>query len=127
VFREHFLTCFITDPVGLEMRNKIGIDSVCWELDYPHSDSSWPTPGEQLLEVTAGVPDDEMAKMTHANAMRWYSFDPFQHRTRAASTVGALRASVAAHDVATRRYDKGRFARTGAGIDMGDLAARATA
>ena len=127
VFREHFLTCFIIDPVGVEMRNKIGIDSVCWELDYPHSDSSWPNPAESLLEVAAGIPDHELAKMTHENAMRWYNFDPFEHRTKAQSTVGALRAEVPGHDVETRPYDKGRFARSGAGIDVGDLAKRATA
>ena len=127
VFREHFLTCFITDPVGVEMRNKIGIDSVCWELDYPHSDSSWPTPAESLLSVAAGVPDAELNKITHENAMRWYSFDPFQHRSKASSTVGALRAEVVGHDIAIRRYDKGRYARSGKGIDIGDLVPRATA
>ncbi len=127
VFREHFLTCFITDPVGVELRHKIGIDSVCWELDYPHSDSSWPTPAESLLAVTAGVPDDELHKMTHENAMRWYSFDPFRHRTKERSTVGALRSEVLGHDIEIRPYDKGRFERSGTGIDIGALASRATA
>lgn len=127
VFREHFLTCFITDPVGVELRNKIGIDSVCWELDYPHSDSSWPTPAESLLAVAAGVPDDELHKMTHENAMRWYSFDPFRHRTKERSTVGALRSEVLGHDIEIRPYDKGRFERSGTGIDIGALAWRATA
>ena len=127
VFREHFLTCFITDPVGVELRNKIGIDSVCWELDYPHSDSSWPTPAESLLAVAAGVPDDELHKMTHENAMRWYSFDPFRHRTKERSTVGALRSEVLGHDIEIRPYDKGRFERSGTGIDIGALASRATA
>ncbi len=127
VFREHFLTCFITDPVGVELRNKIGIDSVCWELDYPHSDSSWPTPAESLLAVAAGVPDDELHKMTHENAMRWYSFDPFLHRTKERSTVGALRSEVLGHDIEIRPYDKGRFERSGTGIDIGALASRATA
>ena len=37
VFRDHFLTCFIYDPVGVELRNKVGIDNICWEADYPHS------------------------------------------------------------------------------------------
>jgi Amidohydrolase len=127
VFREHFLTCFITDPVGVEMRNKIGIESVCWELDYPHSDSSWPTPAEGLLSVAAGVPDDELDLMTYQNAMRWYSFDPFAHRAKERSTVGALRAEAVGHDVEIRPYDKGRFTRTYKGIDIADLAARATA
>ena len=25
------------------------------------------------------VPDDEIDKITHENAMRWYRFDPFRH------------------------------------------------
>jgi hypothetical protein len=37
VFRRHVLTCFIADPVGVELRHQIGIDNMCWEQDYPHS------------------------------------------------------------------------------------------
>ena len=101
VFREHFLTCFISDAVGVELRHKIGVDNMCWEADYPHSDSMWPTAPEELGTVfTANdVPDDEVRKMTHENAMRWYSFDPFAHVPKAEATVGALRAKAAGHDV----------------------------
>ena len=35
VFREHFLTCFISDPVGVELRDRIGTDNMAWEADYP--------------------------------------------------------------------------------------------
>ncbi len=45
------------------------------------------------------VPDDEIAKMTHENAMRWYSFDPFAHVPKEEATVGALRRKAAGHDV----------------------------
>jgi predicted TIM-barrel fold metal-dependent hydrolase len=101
VFREHFLTCFISDPIGVEMRHHIGVDNMCWEADFPHSDSMWPTAPEELGSVFAAnsVADDEVAKMTHENAMRWYSFDPFTHIERDDATVGALRASAAGHDV----------------------------
>ena len=34
VFREHFLTCFISDPVGVKLRHDIGIDNIAWEADY---------------------------------------------------------------------------------------------
>ena len=93
VFREHFLTCFISDPIGVEMRHHIGVDNMCWEADYPHSDSMWPTAPEELGAVfdANDVPDDEVRKMTHENAMRWYSFDPFTHIAREDATVGALR------------------------------------
>jgi hypothetical protein len=45
------------------------------------------------------VSDDDIRKMTHENAMRWYSFDPFAHVPRERATVGALRAAAAGHDI----------------------------
>jgi predicted TIM-barrel fold metal-dependent hydrolase len=104
VFREHFLTCFISDHIGVQLRNDIGIDNICWEADYPHSDSMWPGAPEQLHDVLTehNVPDDEINKMTHENAMRWYSFDPFTHISREQATVGALRKAAEGHDVSIR-------------------------
>ncbi len=121
VFRQHFLTCFIADPVGVQLRHLIGLDNISWECDYPHSDSSWPNAAEELETVMAGVPDDEVNKITYENAMRWYSFDPFAHRSREQSTVAALRAEVAGHDVSVHAFDTGRIERTHAGIDLGNL------
>ena len=101
VFREHFLTCFISDPVGVELRGRIGIDNISWEADYPHSDSMWPNAPEELVEVfnSYGVTEQEARKMTYENAMRWYSFDPFAHVPKEEATVGALRRRAAGHDV----------------------------
>ena len=42
VFRQRILCCFINDPVGVSLIDHFNIDNVCWELDFPHSDSSWP-------------------------------------------------------------------------------------
>jgi predicted TIM-barrel fold metal-dependent hydrolase len=126
VFREHFLTCFIADPIGVKLRHDIGMDNIAWEADYPHSDSSWPNAPEELAAVMAGVPDDEVNKISYENACRWYNFDPFAHRTKELSTVGALRAEAAGHDVAEKAYDQGRYERR-KGADLGELAKRATA
>jgi predicted TIM-barrel fold metal-dependent hydrolase len=127
IFREHFLTCFVADPVGVQLRHLIGIDSIAWECDYPHSDSSWPEAPEELERVTVGVPDEDIHKITWENACRWYSFDPFVTRTKEQATVAALRAEAAGHDVSERSYDKGRFTRTGKGVDLVELQASATA
>ena len=104
VFREHFLTCFISDPVGVRLRHAIGIDNIAWEMDYPHSDSMWPGAPEELGSVLAAdnVPTEEVNKMTYENACRWYSFDPFAHIPREQATVGALRQAAAGHDVSIR-------------------------
>jgi hypothetical protein len=128
VFRRHILTCFIADPIGLALRDEIGIDNICWEQDYPHSDSSWPNAPEELVEMAAKyqVTDTELDKMTHENAMRWYHFEPFSQLRREDCTVGALRASVAGHDTSVRAMDQGRYAGT-ATMSLGELAANATA
>jgi predicted TIM-barrel fold metal-dependent hydrolase len=102
LFRERIVTCFIDDAVGIENRRHLNIDMVTWECDYPHSDSTWPRSPEALWPALAGVPDDEIAKITHENAMRIFSYDPFAHLPREAATVRALRARATDVDVAER-------------------------
>src|SRR5690242_4928760 len=109
VFREHFLTCFISDHVGVQLRHDVGIDNICWEADYPHSDSMWPGAPEQLDEVLQEhhVPDADINKMTYENACRWYHFDPFgTHIAREQATVGALRTAAGDHDVSIQALSK---------------------
>jgi predicted TIM-barrel fold metal-dependent hydrolase len=48
VWREHFLARFITDPSALHLRRRIGVETIAWECDYPHSDSTWPNSPEVL-------------------------------------------------------------------------------
>jgi predicted TIM-barrel fold metal-dependent hydrolase len=127
VFREHFLTCFIADPVGINLRDVIGLENIAWECDYPHSDSSWPRAPEELVAAASDVPPDELAKITYENACRWYSFDPFSHRAKERCTVRALREDAAGHDVSIRSMDKGRYERMTKGIDLSHMAERATA
>jgi predicted TIM-barrel fold metal-dependent hydrolase len=107
-FRERIVTCFIDDPAGIEQRHRVGIDTITWECDYPHSDSTWPTSPEFLMKQfdAARVPDDEIDAMTHLNAMRHFRFDPFRGRSRDEVTVGALRARAADVDVSIRSVGK---------------------
>ena len=72
VFREHIITCFIDDTVGVAEPPRVGIDTITWECDYPHSDTTWPRAPEILAESFDGVPDDEIDKITHENAMRHF-------------------------------------------------------
>ena len=97
------MTCFIDDPVGLQLRDRIGIDNMAWEADYPHPDGMWPSAPEELHSQFAQwhVSDDEARKIGYENALRWYSFDPFSHIPKARATVGALRRAAGGHDVST--------------------------
>ena len=94
LFRERIMCCFIEDTIGVRLLDQFNVDNVCWENDYPHSDSSWPDSPEHLEELFAGLDDAVVNKITHENAMRNYQFDPFATRPRERCTAGALRAEV---------------------------------
>jgi predicted TIM-barrel fold metal-dependent hydrolase len=95
VARDHFTFCYISDKAGVEARHSIGVDNITWECDYPHSDSTWPNSPEAVTKQLGDVPDDEVNKITHENAMRIFRYDPFALRPREQCTVGALRAQAA--------------------------------
>lgn len=99
LFKKHIQTCFIQDATGLKLRHDIGVDNITWECDYPHADTVWPNCPEVLWPSVAGFPDDEINRITHLNAMRWYNFDPFKHIKPEEATVGALRARAKAKGV----------------------------
>ena len=102
VFDEQCVICWIDDPVGVEMRHKMNIDMITWECDYPHSDSTWPNSPEQFMKqmTAAGCSDEEIDKISHANAMRLFSYDPFSVLGgREHCTVGALREQAQGWDV----------------------------
>jgi hypothetical protein len=69
----------------------IGIDNISWECDFPHSDCTWPHSPEVAWESVKGLSDEYINKVTHGNALRDFSFDPFKFVPREEATVGALR------------------------------------
>ncbi len=91
VFRDHILACYITDPSGLLLRDRIGIDVIAWECDYPHTDTTWPQSPEFAWKEfqDAGCRDDEIHKITWENACRFYGWDPFAHTAREAGDGAA--------------------------------------
>ena len=114
VFDEHVLTCFIDDRFGVSGRAALNLDHVMWECDYPHSDSTWPFSPEQLWDHFDGVSDHDIDRITHLNAMRHFSYDPFAALGgREQCTVGALRTKAAGHDVSIRSTKRAEVAHAG--------------
>jgi predicted TIM-barrel fold metal-dependent hydrolase len=108
VFREHCLACFIADPSALVVRERIGVDIIAFEADYPHSDCLWPDAPEHLLAELegAGATDAEIDKISWQNAARFFDWDPFQHVSKDKATVGALRAQATGVDTSVRSRDE---------------------
>lgn len=76
LFREHLFGCFIEDPPGVAALEMIGIDNVMVEVDYPHSDSSWPNSIGVSTKALQGLPDSDTYKVLQGNARRVFKFEP---------------------------------------------------
>ena len=92
VFKRHIVTCFIDDQFGLKSMEYLNPDMVCYEADYPHSDTLWPNCPEHLWASICTKPDEVIDKVTHQNALRLMRFDGMEKMGgREKCTVGALR------------------------------------
>ena len=115
VFRERIVLCFIDDPSGVDQLDRIGVDQVCWEADYPHSDSTWPISPETLWSSIDGLSAEVIDQITHRNAMRHFRFDPFAGgKARTDIDVAALRARSTDVDVTPTSKGHRLAAKTGA-------------
>ncbi len=109
VFNENVLTCFIDDAVGMEVRHHLNPKHIHWECDYPHSDSTWPNSPEMAMKYLEALPDEDINRITHLNAMENFSYDPFALIAREQCTVGALRAQAAGVDTTPVSHGTGKF------------------
>jgi predicted TIM-barrel fold metal-dependent hydrolase len=86
LFHEHFWTCFIDDAAGVEARERVGLDHMMWEMDYPHSDSTWPDSRAVAAETMAGLHREVVHKLVRGNAIRLFGLD---NLLESPATVGA--------------------------------------
>jgi predicted TIM-barrel fold metal-dependent hydrolase len=77
-YRKHFYGCFIDDATGLSMLDVVGEDNVMIEVDYPHSDTTWPHSlklAHERLDA-AGLTREQQFKVMRGNAEKLYQFTP---------------------------------------------------
>ena len=75
LIKKHFWGCFIQDPLGVELRHKIGVENLLFESDYPHADSVWPHSRKHFQEVMADVPAEEAQMIGQDNARLVFGLD----------------------------------------------------
>ena len=73
--REHCYWGFQHDRVGVELRDKIGVDRLIWAVDFPHQDSEWPNSMRLVDWNFGGVPDDEKHRMVAGNVIDFFHLD----------------------------------------------------
>jgi hypothetical protein len=125
VFRRNFVSCFIRDRIGIVNRHSIGVETICWEMDYPHSDSSWPDAPEQLAAQLEGCSADEVEAITWRNAARVYGLDVVDRLGRDTCTVAALRNRISDMDFSAPKVDAGRAPKPGkSALTYGEMKVR---
>jgi predicted TIM-barrel fold metal-dependent hydrolase len=74
IFRRNILGTFVDDQIGIDLRDRIGVDRIMWESDFPHVETPWPHSQDVLKRLMNDVPDDEVELMTNGNARRVYNW-----------------------------------------------------
>jgi predicted TIM-barrel fold metal-dependent hydrolase len=72
VLRRNFWFTTLYDPATMALRDLIGVENILVETDYPHIDSTWPESQAVLAEQLVGLSDEEVAMVTHRNALALY-------------------------------------------------------
>lgn len=68
VFQRTFWHCAIDDTSSFCQRDRIGVDKILLESDYPHCDTTWPNTQERLWKQIEMCSREEIEKMTWRTA-----------------------------------------------------------
>ncbi len=69
-YYQSIYTCFFKDRHGLDNLEKIGVDNITFETDYPHTDSTWPNTKQLAEELMGHLEKDQLYKIVRGNAAR---------------------------------------------------------
>ncbi len=72
VVQRNFWFCAVEDQSSFAQRDRIGVDRILLESDYPHCDSTWPHTQRTIKEELVGLPPEDVRKITWENASRLY-------------------------------------------------------
>jgi predicted TIM-barrel fold metal-dependent hydrolase len=68
--------CFFDDDTGVANRDRIGIEQIVFEIDYPHQDSTWPNTHLVVDRIAAQVSPAELERILRTNAIDMLGLDP---------------------------------------------------
>jgi hypothetical protein len=74
-FHSNVFASFQEDRTGVRVRDVIGVGSLLWGSDYPHTEATFPRSREILGEMLAGLPRQEVAAIVSTNAAALYPVD----------------------------------------------------
>ena len=76
VFTRNFWFCAVEDKSSFVQRDRIGVDNIMLEADYPHCDSTWPHTRAVAEEQMKHLDRDVVERIVRGNAIDWYDLSP---------------------------------------------------
>jgi predicted TIM-barrel fold metal-dependent hydrolase len=67
--------CFTADRHGLANLDAVGRDNICFETDYPHTDTTWPESRAYAEAMVAGLDEETTYKVLRGNAIAMLGLD----------------------------------------------------
>jgi predicted TIM-barrel fold metal-dependent hydrolase len=74
-YYKQIYTCFFRDRHGIDSLDKVGIDNVTFETDYPHTDSTWPNTLEVAIDLMGHLTPEQQYKIVRGNAIKMLGLD----------------------------------------------------
>ena len=74
-YMPQIFACFYDDPAGLAARDRIGIDQICFETDYPHQDSTWPHTLDAVARFADELDERELDQVLRGNGAKLLGID----------------------------------------------------
>src|SRR5580700_9221078 len=71
-WRRQCRATFQFDPIGAKLIDDIGVETIMWGSDYPHTDGVWPESQKYIDEQFAGLSPEVIHKITCENAAKFY-------------------------------------------------------
>jgi predicted TIM-barrel fold metal-dependent hydrolase len=59
----------------VRLRDEIGIGTLMWGSDYPHTESTFPRSREILASILRGATPSDVVRVVASNAAELYGFD----------------------------------------------------
>jgi predicted TIM-barrel fold metal-dependent hydrolase len=74
-YYRQFYGCFFKDEVGIELLDRVGIDNIAFETDYPHQDGTWPGSRAAAARQYGHLDQVSIDKIARGNAIRLLGLD----------------------------------------------------
>ncbi|MDX6216652.1 MAG: hypothetical protein QOG99_2236 [Frankiales bacterium] len=74
-YHRQVYSCFFKDAVGIDLLDKVGVDNILFETDYPHQDSTWPDTREAAALQFGHLPQNQIDKIARGNAIKLFGLE----------------------------------------------------